>query len=113
MAAHPAVMSYPTQEEELRAKEAAAEDAKNAEESRFLSTFQGVPKSNGEQLVRLANVIVTNFNNIMSESRQRPFQRQEDVMAGMKKLFQEQINVIEARRQYATKLNPSTAAKQD
>jgi len=49
----------------------------------------------------------------MSESRQRPFQRQEDVMAGMKKLFQEQINVIEARRQYAMKLNPSTAAKQD
>jgi len=113
MAAHLAVMSYPTQEEELRAKEAAAEDAKNAEESRFLSAFQELPKSNRERLSQLASDIVANFNGIMSESRQKPFQRQEDVMAGMKKLFQEQINVIEARRQYAIKLNPSTAAKQD
>lgn len=108
MAAHSALMSYPTQEEELRAKEAEAEGAKSAEESRFLSTFQGVPK-NSERLVRLANIIVTNFNTIMAESRQKPFDRQEDIMAGMKKLFQEQINVIEARRQYAIKLNPSTA----
>ena len=105
--------SYPTQEEELRAKEAQAEDAKKAEESRFLSTFQAVPKTNGERLVRLANIIVTNFNSIMSDSRQKPFQQQEDVMAGMKNLFQEQINVIEARRQYALKLNPSTAAAKE
>ncbi|HEX7031720.1 MAG TPA: hypothetical protein VF172_01850 [Nitrososphaera sp.] len=103
-------MSYPTQEDELRAKEAQAEELKKAEEDRFLSTFQSVPKKDNGRLIRLANVIATNFNSIMAESRREPFDRQEDIMAGMKKLFQEKINVIEARRQYAAKLNPSTAA---
>ncbi|GEM_PF-865491 len=102
-------MSYPTQEDELRAKEAQADELKKAEEARFLSTFQSVPKNDDGCLIRLANMIVTNFNNIMAESRREPFDRQEDIMAGMKKLFQEKINVIEARRQYAAKLNPSTA----
>lgn len=105
-------MSYPTQEDELRAKEAQADTLKRAEEERFLSMFQSVPKRDGGRLIRLANVIVTNFNGIMAESRREPFDRQEDIMTGMKKLFQEQINVIEARRQYAVKLNPSTAAKE-
>jgi len=49
----------------------------------------------------------------MSESRQKPYERQEDIMAGMKKLFREQINVIEARRAYTVKINPSTALKED
>jgi hypothetical protein len=49
----------------------------------------------------------------MAESRQKPFERQEDIMAGMKKLFREQINVIEARRSYTVKINPSTAAKDE
>lgn len=106
-------MSYPTQEDELRAKEAQAEDMKNAEEARFLSAFQAVPKRNNERLAQLANTIVGNFNGIMSESRQKPYERQEDIMAGMKKLFREQINVIEARRAYTVKINPSTALKED
>jgi hypothetical protein len=106
-------MSYPTQEDELRAKEAQADGMKKAEEERFLSTFQSVPKNDEGRLVRLANVIVTNFNGIMAESRQKPFERQEDIMAGMKKLFQEQINVIEARRIYTAKINPSTAVEEE
>lgn len=106
-------MSYPTQEGELRAKEAQAEEVKNAEEARFLSAFQVVPKRNGERLVQLAKAIAGSFNVIMSESRQKPYELQEDIMAGMKKLFQEQINVIEARRAYTVKINPSTALKED
>jgi hypothetical protein len=45
----------------------------------------------------------------MDEARQEPYQRQEDIMAGMKKLLEEQINVIEARRSYTIKINPSSA----
>ncbi|HXG07669.1 MAG TPA: hypothetical protein VNI77_10140 [Nitrososphaera sp.] len=103
-------MSYPTQEDELRAEEARAVELMKAEEERFLSIYQSVPRSDGGRLSHLANAIVTNFKKIMEESRGEPFERQEDIMAGMKKLFQEKINVIEARRQYAVKLNPSTAA---
>ena len=105
-------MSYPTQEEELRAKEAQAEERKNAEESNFLSLFQTSPKKNAPRLVELANSIVGNFNSIMSESRLEPYEWQEDIMAGMKRLFQEQINVIEARRVYTIKINPSTASEE-
>ncbi|HEX2615101.1 MAG TPA: hypothetical protein VHL10_06380 [Nitrososphaera sp.] len=104
--------SYPTQEDELRAKEAEAEDIKRAEEARFLATFQGAQK-NTEKLSELANSIVSNFNSIMAESRQEPYQRQEDLMAGMRKLFEEQVNVIEARRAYTIKINPSTALKDE
>ena len=104
--------SYPTQEDELRAKEAEAEDIKRAEEVRFLSTFQGAPK-NTEKLSELANSIVDNFNTIIAKSRKEPYQRQEDLMAGMRKLFEEQVNVIEARRAYTIKINPSTAMKEE
>jgi hypothetical protein len=104
--------SYPTQEDELRAKEAEAEDIKRAEEARFLALFQSAPK-NTEKLSQLANSIVNNFNSIMAVSRQEPYQRQEDVMAGMKKLFEEQVNVIKARRDYTIKINPSTALKDE
>ena len=104
-------MSYPTQEDEMRAKEAAAQNVERSQESNFLSTFQSVPRRNNERLAELAQQIVANFNRVMEETRQKPFERQEEVMAGMKRLFVEQINVIEARRAYTIKLNPSTLSK--
>jgi hypothetical protein len=106
-------MSYPTQEDELRAKEAQAEGIKQGEETKFLSTFQTTPARNAARLSELAKAIVSNFNRIMEEARQDPYQRQEDIMAGMKKLLEEQINVIEARRAYTIKINPSTALKEE
>lgn len=106
-------MSYPTQEDEMRAKEASAQNEERAEESSFLSTFQSVPQRNSERLSELARQIVDNFNSLMDETRQKPFDRQEDVMAGMKRLFREQINVIEARRAYSIKINPATAAREN
>ena len=105
-------MSYPTQEDEMRAKEAVAQNAERSEESSFLSTFQSVPQRNNERLAELSQQIVSAFNRVMDDTRQRPFERQEEVMAGMKRLFVEQINVIEARRAYAVKLNPSTLSKE-
>ena len=104
---------YPTQEDELRTKEAQAESIKQAEEGKFLSTFQTIPARNVGRLSELANAIVSNFNRIVEEARQEPYQRQEDIMAGMKKLLEEQINVIEARRAYTIKINPSTALKEE
>src|SRR5512144_2718648 len=104
--------SYPTQEDELRAKEDEAENRKRAEETRFLSIFQNTPKRNTEKLSTLANIIVNNFNSIMAESRLEPYQRQEDLMAGLRKLFEEQINVIDARCAYTIKINPSTTRKE-
>jgi hypothetical protein len=104
--------SYPTQEDELRAKEDGAENLKRAEETRFLSIFQDTPKRNTEKLSALADIIVNNFNTIMTKSRLEPYQRQEDLMAGLRKLFEEQINVIDARFAYTIKINPSTAMKE-
>jgi hypothetical protein len=104
---------YPTQEDELRAKEAEAETVKQTEEAKFLSTFQTIPVRNAARLSEMAEAIVKNFNRIMEEARQEPYQRQEDIMAGMKKLLEEQINVIEARRAYTIKINPSTALKEE
>ncbi|MDQ3873075.1 MAG: hypothetical protein M3258_05635 [Thermoproteota archaeon] len=104
---------YPTQEDELRAKEAQAEDNKRAEEAKFLAIFQTIPVRNVQRLSELANSIVSNFNRIMERARQEPYQRQEDLMAGMKKLFDEQISVIDARRNYTIKINPSTALKEE
>jgi len=49
----------------------------------------------------------------MDQARQEPYQRQEDIMAGMKKLLEEQINVIEARRSYTIKINPSSALREE
>ncbi len=60
----------------------------------------------------MADLIVNNFNNIMAEARMQPYQRQEDLMAGLGKLFEEQIHVIEARLSYTVKINPSTALKE-
>ncbi len=103
---------YPTQEDELRTREAQAETIKQAEEAKFLSAFQTTPIRNVERLSDLAKTIVSNFNRIMEAARQEPYQRQEDIMAGMKKLLEEQINVIEARRAYTIKINPSTALRE-
>ena len=104
---------YPTQEDELRTREAQAESTKQAEEGKFLSTFQTTPVRNLGKLSEMAKAIVSNFNRIMEEARQEPYQRQEDIMAGMKKLLEEQLNVIEARRAYTVKINPSTALKEE
>jgi hypothetical protein len=104
---------YPTQEDELRAREAQAETIKQTEEAKFLSTFQTIPVRNVGRLSEMAKEIVVNFNRIMEEARQEPYQRQEDIMAGMIKLLEEQINVIEARRAYTIKINPSTALKEE
>ncbi len=104
---------YPTQEDELRTKEAEAESVKQTEEAKFLSTFQTIPVRNVVRLSEMAEAIVKNFNRIMEKARQEPYQRQEDIMAGMKKLLEEQINVIEARRAYTIKINPSTALKEE
>jgi hypothetical protein len=93
---------YPTQEDELRAKEAEAETVKQTEEAKFLSTFQTIPVRNVGKLSEMAEAIVRNFNRIMEEARQDPYQRQE-----------EQINVIDARRAYTIKINPSTALKEE
>jgi hypothetical protein len=104
---------YPTQEDELRTKEAQAETIKQTQETKFLSTFQTIPVKNVRRLSEMAEAIVRNFNRIMEEARQEPYQRQEDIMAGMKKLLEEQINVIEARRAYTIKINPSTAINEE
>jgi hypothetical protein len=104
---------YPTQEDELRAREAQADSIKQAEEAKFLSTFQTIPARNVGRLSELADAIVNNFNKILDEARQEPYQRQEDIMAGMKKLLEEQINVIEARRSYTIKINPSSALREE
>ncbi|MFL6476852.1 MAG: hypothetical protein ACJ70Y_07735 [Nitrososphaera sp.] len=104
---------YPTQEDELRTREAQAETIKQTEEVKFLSTFQTIPIRNVERLSEMAKTIVSNFNRIVEAARQEPYQRQEDIMAGMKKLLEEQINVIEARRAYTIKINPSTALKEE
>ena len=92
----------------MRAKEASSQDAERSEELRFMSTFSSVPQRNKERLAELAHNIVTGFNSLMAETRQSPFERQEDVMAGMKRLLTEQVKVVESRRVYAVKLNPST-----
>ena len=56
---------YPTQEDELRTREAQAETIKQTEEAKFLSTFQTVPVRNFGRLSEMAEAIVKNFNRIM------------------------------------------------
>ena len=67
-------MSYPTQEDELRAKEGHAEAIKAAEEARFLSIFQTIPTKNVGRLSELAYKITDNFNSVMQEARQESFE---------------------------------------
>jgi F0F1-type ATP synthase delta subunit len=106
-------MSYPTQEDELRAKEAHAESAKRIQEAGFLSTFENLPKNNATRLPELARNVVNSFNSVMENSRLEPYERQEEIMSGLRRLLEEEKNVIEAKIVYSMKLNPATAANAD
>jgi molecular chaperone GrpE (heat shock protein) len=103
---------YLTQEDELRAKEAEAENFERAEEATFLEAFQTAPKKRSEQLFEKARNIIDNFNAVMSVSRLQPYEKQEELMSGLKKLLNEQIKVIEARRIYTIKINPKTSLRE-
>ena len=104
--------SYPTQEDELRTQEAEAEDFNKSQESAFLEIFQTIPKKNSQKLLQQAKAIINTFSNLMSESRIQPYEKQEELISGIKKMLIEQINVIDARRMYALKLNPKTADRE-
>ena len=97
-------VSYPTQEDELRAKEAQAEARAQEEQSNFVASFLSIPKNNSQKLGEVSQSIVNTFNEIMQNARQEPFAKQENMMAGLKKLFQEEINVIDSMSQYSAKL---------
>ena len=101
--------SYPTQEDELRTKEAEAEDFNKSQESAFLEIFQTIPKKSSQKLFQQAKEIIDTFNSLLSVSRIQPYEKQEELMSGIKKMVIEQINVIDAHRIYALKLNPKTA----
>jgi hypothetical protein len=105
--------SYPTQEDELRTREAEAEDFNKSLESAFLEIFQTIPKKNSQKLSQEAKAIINTFSSLMSVSRIQPYEKQEELMSGIKKMLIEQINVIDARRMYALKLNPKTADRQE
>ena len=101
--------SYPTQEDELRTKEAEAENFNKSQESAFLEIFQTIPKKSSQKLFQQAKEIIDTFNSLLSVSRIQPYEKQEELMSGIKKMVIEQINVIDAHRIYALKLNPKTA----
>ena len=103
--------SYRTQEDELRTKEAEAEDFNKSEELDFLEIFQAIPKKSSQKLFQQAKEIINTFNSMMSASRIQPYERQEELMSGIKKILIEQINVIDARRRYVLKINPNTAQR--
>ena len=101
--------SYPTPEDEFRTKEAEAEDFNKSEETAFLEIFQTIPKKSGQKLFQQARGIVDTFNSMMSVSRIQPYEKQEELMSGLKKMLIEQTNVIDAHRTYVIKINPNTA----
>ena len=101
--------SSPTQEDEFRTKEAEAEDFNKSEETAFLEIFQTIPKKSGQKLFQQARGIVDTFNSMMSVSRIQPYEKQEELMSGLKKMLIEQTNVIDAHRTYVIKINPNTA----
>ncbi|HZB17861.1 MAG TPA: hypothetical protein VE445_11900, partial [Nitrososphaeraceae archaeon] len=92
--------SYPTQEDELRTKEAEAEDFNKSEEAAFLEIFQTIPKKSGQKLFQQARGIIDTFNSIISVSRIQPYEKQEELMSGLRKMLIEQTNVIDAHRMY-------------
>ena len=100
--------SYATREDEPKTKEAEAEDFNKSEESVFLEMFRTIPKRD-QKLFQQALEIKDTFTSMMSVSRIQPYEKQEELMAGLKKLLIEQINVIDARRRYVIKINPNTA----
>ena len=105
--------SYPTQEDEFRTKEAEAEDFNKSEETAFLEIFQTIPKKSSQKLFQQARGIVDTFNSMMSVSRIQPYEKQEELMSGLKKMLIEQTNVIDAHRTYVTKINPNTAHSEE
>jgi hypothetical protein len=105
--------SYPTQEDELRTKEAEAEDFNKSEEAAFLEMFQTIPKKSGQKLFQQARGIIDTFNSIISISRIQPYEKQEELMSGLKKMLIEQTNVIDAHRTYVRKINPNTARREE
>ena len=105
--------SYPTQEDEFRTKEVEAEDFNKSEETAFLEIFQTIPKKSGQKLFQQARGIVDTFNSMMSISRIQPYEKQEELMSGLKKMLIEQTNVIDAHRTYVTKINPNTAHSEE
>jgi hypothetical protein len=105
--------SYPTQEDELRTKEAEAEDFNKSEEAAFLETFQTIPKKSGQKLFQQARGIIDTFNSIISVSRIQPYEKQEELMSGLRKMLIEQTNVIDAHRMYVKKINPNTAHREE
>lgn len=56
----------------------------------------------GDNVERLLTV----FEETMTEIRKEPYDEQERLLTGYKKLLEEQINVIEARRDMARRLKP-------
>ena len=105
--------SYPTQEDELRTKEAEAEDFNKSQESAFLEIFQTIPKKSSQKLFQQAKEIIDTFNSLLSVSRIQPYEKQEELMSGIKKMLIEQINVIDVYRIYTLKLNPKTAHNEE
>ena len=105
--------SYPTQEDEFRTMEAEAEDFNKSEETAFLEIFQTIPKKSGQKLFQQARGIVDTFNSMMSVSRIQPYEKQEELMSGLKKMLIEQTNVIDAHRTYVIKINPNTAHSEE
>ena len=101
-------MSYPTQEEELLAKEAAAKNQLDSEEQEFLNMIKSIPSNNVLQITELAKRIIKTFDNVMDSVHRESYERQEDMAVGMKKLLEEEQRVIEARRGYVLKLSSSS-----
>lgn len=97
-------VSYPTQEEELRANEAEADAMARAEQSNFIATFQQIPRTSAARLEELSQALVQEFNSTMDNARLEPYDLQEDLMVGLKKLFLEEANVIQARKEFAAKI---------
>src|SRR5215218_8158300 len=104
---------YPTQEDELRIKEVEVEDYNKSEETIFLEIFKTIPKKSGQKLFQQARGIVDTFNSMMSISRIQPYEKQEELMSGLKKMLIEQTNVIDAHRTYVRKINPNTVRREE
>jgi hypothetical protein len=105
--------SYPTQEDELGTKEVEVGDFNKSEETAFLEIFQTIPKKSGQKLFQQARGIIDTFNSIISVSRIQPYEKQEELMSGLKKMLIEQTNVIDAHRTYVRKINPNTARREE
>lgn len=59
-----------------------------------------------QQLGGNVEKLITVFEDTMTEIRKEPYDEQEKLLLGYKKLLEEQINVINARREMARRLKP-------